>query len=45
VLLRSGWKKIPFFTIASGIKKHYDTTLERVKDYYGIVFSRIKKDY
>lgn len=22
---------------ASGIKKHYDTTLERVRDYYGIV--------
>lgn len=22
---------------ASGIKKHYETTLERVRDYYGIV--------
>lgn len=30
---------------ASGIKKHYETTLERVKDYYGIVMplNRFKK--
>ena len=30
---------------ASGIKKHYDTTLERVRDYYGIVthFQGLKK--
>jgi ureidoacrylate peracid hydrolase len=24
---------------ASGIKKHYDTTIERVRDYYGVVIS------
>jgi len=27
---------------ASGIKKHYDTTLERVRDYYGIVTHLLK---
>ena len=25
---------------ASGIKEHYKTTLERVRDYYGLVMSR-----
>ena len=29
---------------ASGIKEHYKTTLERVRDYYGLVMSeRFKK--
>ena len=28
---------ITWYLPASGINKHYDTTIERIRDYYGIV--------